>query len=221
MRVRRGFRLRRDILSERKARRGSRVLAAPISIFVTSPQRAHSRVLWQAKMAKEDYHAAMPDVMFMDWLSHRLSPAFEQLFGHKKMILVLDNAPYHHGFDPEVKVPEITARSTTPIFCESTRSRRLLPSVAWTTATAARRTVSSTVRYQQKGPSFRRRDLKMGVSRAKVAQATPAYFNERDPSKHIERLDRFMQDEAWELTRTPPYMPSLHPIELLWQYGKH
>ena len=66
--------------------------------------------LWQAKLSKGDYHASMTDVMFMEWLERRLAPAFKKLFGHEKMILVLDNASYHHGFDEEVGVPETNSK---------------------------------------------------------------------------------------------------------------
>ena len=66
--------------------------------------------LWQAKLSKGDYHASMTDVMFMEWLERRLAPAFKKLFGNKKMILVLDNASYHHGFDEEVRVPETNSK---------------------------------------------------------------------------------------------------------------
>ena len=65
-----------------------------------------AEMLWQAKIATGDYHAAMTDSMFMEWLERRLTPAFKAAFGDKKMILVLDNASYHHGFDSEVGVPE-------------------------------------------------------------------------------------------------------------------
>ncbi|CAB1108957.1 unnamed protein product [Ectocarpus sp. CCAP 1310/34] len=59
--------------------------------------------LWQAKLAKGDFHAAMTDSMFMERLEHRLSPACNAIpeFQGKQMILVLDNASYHHGFDAE------------------------------------------------------------------------------------------------------------------------
>eukprot|EP00903_Cladosiphon_okamuranus_P012038 g11303.t1 len=68
--------------------------------------------LWQAKLANGDYHAAMTDSMFMEWLERRLSPAYNAVpdFKGKKMILVLDNASYHHGFDVEVKVPETNTK---------------------------------------------------------------------------------------------------------------
>ena len=29
-----------------------------------------------------------------------------------------------------------------------------------------------------------------------------------------------MQGKGWELIWTPPYMPTIQPIELFWQHGK-
>ncbi|CAN0476883.1 unnamed protein product, partial [Ectocarpus sp. 8 AP-2014] len=54
----------------------------------------------------------MTDSMFMEWLEHRRSPAFNAIpeFEGKQIILVLDNASYHHGFDAEVKVPETNTK---------------------------------------------------------------------------------------------------------------
>ena len=64
-----------------------------------------AKFFWQEKSAKGDYHAAMTDTMFMERLEHRLVPAFEAEFPGEKLILVLDNASYHHGRDAEVRVP--------------------------------------------------------------------------------------------------------------------
>ncbi|CAM9566934.1 unnamed protein product [Sphacelaria rigidula] len=67
--------------------------------------------LWQTKNGKGDYHDAMTDKTFMDWLQKCLTPASKKVFGgDKKMILVLDNVSYHHGFDQEVKVPESNSK---------------------------------------------------------------------------------------------------------------
>ena len=38
----------------------------------------------------------MDGTMFLKWLRNRLIPTFKALHGRKKLILVLDNAPYHH-----------------------------------------------------------------------------------------------------------------------------
>ena len=55
-----------------------------------------AELIFAAKSACGDYHDQFNGEMFQMWLEYRLKPAFEALFPGKKMILVLDNAPYHH-----------------------------------------------------------------------------------------------------------------------------
>ena len=44
-----------------------------------------AEMLWQAKIATGDYHAAMTDTMFMQLLERRLTPAFSKpLLGTRK-----------------------------------------------------------------------------------------------------------------------------------------
>src|SRR6202012_1101117 len=38
----------------------------------------------------------MHGAIYMKWLENRLIPTFKKLFPNKKMVLVLDNASYHH-----------------------------------------------------------------------------------------------------------------------------
>ena len=54
----------------------------------------------------KDYHDTMDGEFFLYWVEKRLAPAFTARYPGKKMILVLDNAPYHHsmvgdGFRPD------------------------------------------------------------------------------------------------------------------------
>ncbi|CAB1117802.1 unnamed protein product [Ectocarpus sp. CCAP 1310/34] len=153
--------------------------------------------LWQAKLAKGDYHAVMTDLMLMEWLEHRLSPAYNAIpeFEGKQMILVLENASYHHGFDAEVKEPETNTKKYNVDLLhkfggKSIRVRR-------------KEGEQGVVEYNfevptEPGSSFPARNREGGVSRAEVATAT----------------------RGWVLIWTPPYMPSFQPIELFWQHGK-
>jgi hypothetical protein len=47
--------------------------------------------LWKAESRSGDYHDNMNSEMFMKWTEERLVPTF-----NKQMILICDNAPYHH-----------------------------------------------------------------------------------------------------------------------------
>ena len=157
--------------------------------------------LWQAKLSKGDYHASMTDVMSMEWLERRLAPAFKKLFGDKKMILVLDNASYHHGFDEEVGVPETNSKYNV----------ELLRKFGAKSITVRRKQTALNVGVaefhfevpQDAGPTFPGVISVGGVSKEEVAIATREYL-QLHPTKLVERVEAFMQGKGWELIWTPP-----------------
>ena len=55
-----------------------------------------TEMIFQSKKAKGDYHENMDGTMFLKWINNRLIPTFKAIYGDKKLVLVLDNAPYHH-----------------------------------------------------------------------------------------------------------------------------
>jgi hypothetical protein len=55
--------------------------------------------LWLATSNSGDYHANMDSDNFMKWASNWLLPTFKKLYPGKKMVLICDNAPYHHKRD--------------------------------------------------------------------------------------------------------------------------
>ena len=52
--------------------------------------------LWLAESHKGDYHDNMNSDIFVKWINDSLFPTFRKLYPGKKMVLVCDNAPYHH-----------------------------------------------------------------------------------------------------------------------------
>jgi transposase len=52
--------------------------------------------LWFAQSHTGDYHDNMNSEMFMQWVEDKLVPVFERKYPGKKMVLLADNAPYHH-----------------------------------------------------------------------------------------------------------------------------
>ena len=56
-----------------------------------------AEMVFREKSARGDYHDQMDCDTFMLWMERRMLPAFEASFPDKTCILVLDNAPYHHG----------------------------------------------------------------------------------------------------------------------------
>lgn len=163
--------------------------------------------VWEARTAKGDYHATMDDDMFMQWLTRRLIPAFRAKYGGKKMILVLDNAPYHHGYDKTVKNP-----STNTKLLNTELLRKY--GVKKVTSGAKSFLVPSKGGFHS-APA--------GPSREDVALALRLYMQKHHPLLLQERVDALFseQDDLHQLIWTPPYMPGFQPIELFWQHGKH
>ena len=69
--------------------------------------------IWEANGKVEDYHKNMDGVGFERWLENRLIPAFEALFPGKKMILVMDNASYHHQHNTDYFPQGVTPKNAT------------------------------------------------------------------------------------------------------------
>jgi hypothetical protein len=60
-------------------------------------RKSTCELLWKAQSSTGNYHDNMISDMFMKWVKERLVPTFELLHPNKKMILICDNAPYHHS----------------------------------------------------------------------------------------------------------------------------
>ena len=71
----------------------------------TTGAHATAEMIFRSKYAKKhrikDYHDTMDGEFFMYWVRKRLATAFRRKYPDKKMILVLDNAPYHHSIAGE------------------------------------------------------------------------------------------------------------------------
>ena len=59
----------------------------------------HSAWVFRADARPKDYHKNMDSHMFERWVEYQLLPAFEHCYPGKRMILFLDNAPYHWATD--------------------------------------------------------------------------------------------------------------------------
>jgi hypothetical protein len=52
--------------------------------------------MWKAESHSGDYHNNMNSKNFSKWVDCKLIPSFEKIYPNKKMIVICDNAPYHH-----------------------------------------------------------------------------------------------------------------------------
>jgi hypothetical protein len=58
-------------------------------------------LIYEAEKGDGDYHDNMNGSIYMQWLNNRLMVAFNKLYPRRKMVLVLDNASYHHVRGPD------------------------------------------------------------------------------------------------------------------------
>ena len=158
--------------------------------------------LWQAKHAKGDYHAAMTDKMFMDWIKMRLTPAFEKKFGKdKKKILILDNATYHHGYNEEVKVPESNSKTYNTSLLQNHGVKRIRVERAGDNCQGRSLITTHNFEVPEPGGSFPRARSACGngVSKEEVALATRTYFQVHHPEKLLEKVEAYVKEKGWEL----------------------
>ena len=73
---------------------------------VVITEQPTAEMLFPAGDKKEaDYHKNTNSDVLMKWLKCRLWPAFRETYGDRKMILILDNTPYHHGMADDWESP--------------------------------------------------------------------------------------------------------------------
>lgn len=165
--------------------------------------------IFEGKVKKEDYHRNMNSDNFMLWVERRLIPAIRAKYPDKKAFLVLDNAPYHGGRDENFVDPNSTTRSQGIEFLRTEAKmseivvKRDSGSYTFNLARAAR-----TKRGSKHAPY------------AHEIRAAMAEYLKTRPDLQLSRLQALFEELGWKLIFTPPYTPSLQPIEMVWAYVK-
>lgn len=164
--------------------------------------------VFPGKVKKDDYHKNMNGTNFMQWVKQRLIPTFRAKYTNgEKMILVLDNAPYHHSRGEDFVDPKKLTR--LELFNE------LLILAGQQTMKLQRGGVEVEVdlkklRHTKKGSSTKPIPLNPEL-RAELQS-----FLSNHPELQVGEMEKLFDSLGWELLWTPPYMPTLQPIELTW-----
>ncbi len=206
-------------------------------------EQTTAECLWVSASSSGDYHDNMNSKMFLQWVKNRLVPAFRAKYGEdKKMIVCMDNAPYHHAR----AVPSLSTVTTkasmlndvikkhTPNLThlqlpikEGTRDAPLqvpISDAMIPRATKNRPSVPTGDEMKEswlaavKGSSEYAHLLECGVERylqdeAKIVDKTMALGSTDAHPHNPLRLIGFL----W----TPPYTPTLQPIEEFWGCAKN
>ena len=149
---------------------------------------------------------------FMKWVQNRLIPAFEGKYTNgQKMILFLDNAPYHHVHgEGYVDVKNL---KRADLFNE-------LIVLAGKTHMAITRNGKEVVVDLKKHRKSKRGSLKSNVPVNPELRDELQAWLVQNPETQVGELQKLFDDQGWELLWTPPYTPQLQPIELCWDFNK-
>lgn len=151
-----------------------------------------------------DYHANFDGEKFIAWLTYRLLPTFKKMFPSKKMVLVLDNASYHSPPGRNTYQPSKMNAGHCISFFEARVSGH---NGTITVPTGAGRVDMTLAQFSKSGRS--------GASVQKKKAAVRDYLK-RHPGTSTSLTEDTMKQHNYELLFTPPYVPDLQPIEMLW-----
>jgi hypothetical protein len=154
----------------------------------------------------EDYHKNIDGDFFIQWLLHRFIPAFEVKFPHKKCILVLDNAPYHHAKDGEF----IKLGGTKKEIIDNLNKLNV-NSIEVRREGRVKRMDSSTWTHKKSLYAPSTTEL---LDALKISVAS-------HPESQLSAVQKIFNQRGWQLIFTPPYTPQCQPIEKVWAYVKH
>jgi hypothetical protein len=169
----------------------------------------------------KDYHKNVDGWMFMKWVENCLIPSFKKYFPGKKMILVLDNAPYHHGYGEDSYIPRTQNKSENIAYLEKLEVQTIeyvrsgvtktAGSAAW--VAGGNPDEPSRTSWSAKAPK--------GPSEEDVMLATTAYLEANYPERLQTALQVLFKREGYVLLFCAPYCPKFQPIERVWGWTKN
>jgi hypothetical protein len=186
------------------APRRGRSTAAPSR--VVSDEELGCELIFEGLIDSEDYHKNMNGQVFMQWVQNRLIPTFKRLFPGKKLILLLDNASYHHPRGDDWINPNKMSKYELAVWISD-------------------RVDSITVQRDGASKYFGKTALFQPASRyAPTVEEMRAWVKAyllQHPSLNRTLLRQAFDAEGWQLLYTPPYYCECQPIELLWAHVKN
>jgi transposase/DNA modification methylase len=170
-------------------------------------------LIYEAEKGDGDYHDNMNGSIYMQWLNNRLLVAFNKRYPRQKMVLVLDNASYHH------------VRGEDWINIHTMRKEEIaykLIELGVTTMTVERQKKGTesreTKRFNQ--ASFYQQGGKWAPTLEELKAELKRYLTEH-PAINRTEVSKLMEANGHQLIYTPPYLPGVQPIERLWAYVKN
>jgi len=154
----------------------------------------------------EDYHDTMNGEKFLEWINNRLIPAFKAKYKKKKMVLILDNAKYHHARGEDW----VNANTMSKVELGTFLRQVKVPSI-------------NVGGYKFKADKYTADWLKKGKGGPTVEQLREVVrdYIKSHPAINTTLVHQALDRHDYELLYTPAYESWLQPIELVWARVKH
>ena len=185
--------------------------------------------LWLANSNAGDYHNNMNSDMFFQWVKGRLCPTFEKLYPGKKMVLICDNAPYHHkreigslGTKTKAEIVEMMQHykvDYVELPCDSMERVLIDESVDDNILHRGEFVEIPFIPEQQLQRSGKKRPHTASVEELKFSFVT--WLKRHNPRALECQVENYMEEKGYKILWTPPYCPDLQPIERFWACGKN
>ena len=160
-----------------------------------------------ASLDSSDYHNSIDGEAFTLWVKNRLLPAFQACFPGKKMIIVMDNASYHKPRDFDWITPYKMGKTACVSFLTSQGVKEF----------SAKRD-DETVSFPQRTWHLHARN-KAAPSVKELQAAVKAHLKQH-PEINKMKIDKLLEPLGHSIVWTPPFVPEVQPIELVWAYVK-
>ena len=170
-------------------------------------------LIYEAKKDDGDYHDNMNGSIYIRWMSNRLVPAFNKRYPGKKMVLVLDNASYHHHRGAGwINVHRLSKAQLAAKLVEL--------GVSSVEVQRQRKGTSTVETLRFDAATFSQRGGAYAPTLAELKAELTGWLDAH-PEHNQTEVHKLCSQHGYELVYTPPYQPAVQPIERLWAYVKN
>ncbi len=161
-----------------------------------------------ASFDESDYHNTIDGEAFTLWMKNRVLSAFQTLYPGKKMIVVMDNAAYHRPRDFDWIAPCSMNKTQCVSFFEQHGITEIV---------ATRD--GEVIKFKKKTFSQRASKNNLAPTVKELRAAVKAHLKEH-PGINKTKIDKLLLPHGHSIVWTPPFVPEVQPIELIWAHVK-
>ena len=182
--------------------------------------------IWPAKETKGDYHGEMSGEAYEMWLEHRLVPAFEAKYPGKKLILVMDNASYHHEMNRNYYPAGLEISNCSKAWhahvlrlarCRSIGVQRGqltsffdVPEEEPPGFQEHRELKTKVPQGKFEGTVYERKSRSGGISADELKDATIGWLKENKPEALQSKVELLFREKGWKIIWTPSHRTALN-----------